>query len=720
MIGIATCNFIQESKQNTSSLCAVIRYVSQEKKTVDENGKRYLSGVNCVGEIAYDEFMATKNLWHKTGGMYFYQYTQSFAPGEIKSYEEAHSIGVELAEKFFNGCEVLVATHLDAVSNGEERIHNHFIVNSVRPDDGKKVHFDNRTLEKMRAVSDEICVSHGLSVLKPYEQNGDTKAVGTREYRAALKGESFKFNLISDIEAAMTMCGSREEFIDLMTNAGYSVRWEDTRKYITYTCPGGQKVRDNKLHETKFLKGNMEYEFRIRNQTGEHTGSTQEIVGRYDTDAGRERISAESSGDSDRAMGGVLRMGAGGGDLPADAVQADRNACDAGGSDRNDGELSLGAGRDRARIAEVDNADLGRDCGQLQDNAGGCPFGERTGWESARAIYLERQSRSRQPVRQAEWAEAGGGRTAEEISPLYGNDYHSGGRQFGAAQCDRLSADELTAFFSGECEAADEILDDEDDEQPTPLSQLLEQAKLGNRYAMYRLSMKYFTADDNNFDPDRGAYWLERAAEDGYVYAEYRIGKMYYLGSYYERDAGSAEYWLGRAADKHNAFAEALLGKALITGDFLRSDVKRGIDLLYDAENDGSSYAAYTLGKLYADGEKVKKNIPKAIEHLERAAQMGNIFAEYRLAKIYLFESDLYDWNQAVELLETSARKGNEYAYMALQRMNENILVSVTTDIASIIADLSVLFDNRRPIEDCTTILPQKKERKHQAWEIKM
>ena len=231
---------------------------------------------------------------------------------------------------------------------------------------------------------------------------------------------------------------------------------------------------------------------------------------------------------------------------------------------------------------------------------------------------------------------------------------------------------------------------------------------------MYRLSMKYFTADDNNFDPDRGAYWLERSAEDGYVYAEYRIGKMYYLGSYYERDAGSAEYWLGRAADKHNAFAEALLGKALITGDFLRSDVKRGIDLLYDAENDGSAYAAYTLGKLYADGEKVKKNIPKAIEHLERAEQMGNIFAEYRLAKIYLFESDLFDWNRAVELLETSARKGNEYAYMALQRMNENILVSVTTDISSIVADLSVLFDNRRPIEDCTTILPQKKERKYQ------
>ena len=52
-------------------MLAVIRYVSQEKKTVDENGKRYLSGVNCVGEIAYDEFMANKNRRQKNGDEYY-------------------------------------------------------------------------------------------------------------------------------------------------------------------------------------------------------------------------------------------------------------------------------------------------------------------------------------------------------------------------------------------------------------------------------------------------------------------------------------------------------------------------------------------------------------------------------------------------------------------------------------------------------------------------
>ena len=55
----------------------VIRYVSQEKKTMDETGRRYLSGVNCTPELAQKSFMATKNLYGKADGIFFYQYVQS-------------------------------------------------------------------------------------------------------------------------------------------------------------------------------------------------------------------------------------------------------------------------------------------------------------------------------------------------------------------------------------------------------------------------------------------------------------------------------------------------------------------------------------------------------------------------------------------------------------------------------------------------------------------
>lgn len=48
-VAIATCNYIVEHNQNESAMKAVIDYVSQDSKTLDTDGLRYLAGVNCVG-----------------------------------------------------------------------------------------------------------------------------------------------------------------------------------------------------------------------------------------------------------------------------------------------------------------------------------------------------------------------------------------------------------------------------------------------------------------------------------------------------------------------------------------------------------------------------------------------------------------------------------------------------------------------------------------------
>ena len=63
-----------------------------------------------------------------------------------------------------------------------------------------------------------------------------------------------------------------------MNKLGYQVNWTDTRKYITFTTPKGYKCRDNKLFEEKYLKGNMEDEFRKiereqQNSTGKSNSS---------------------------------------------------------------------------------------------------------------------------------------------------------------------------------------------------------------------------------------------------------------------------------------------------------------------------------------------------------------------------------------------------------------------------------------------------------------
>lgn len=301
-------------------------------------------------------------------------------------------------------------------------------------------------------------------------------------------------------------------------------------------------------------------------------------------------------------------------------------------------------------------------------------------------------------------------------------DCHDDGvnrHRFGDFKHGDLSLDEITAFFKNERQESD-LSDDEPTETDKWSQQkyddLREQAELGNQYAEYRLSRILFDEDSPYFDEYDGACYLESSATKGYSMAQYRLGKMIYQGDYCRQIPENAEYWLILSAEQNNPYAEALLGRLYLIGDFLRLDVKRGVDLMYDAVSHGNANAAYTLGKYYAEGKHLKKDIPKAIALLEQGAQMGNPFAEYRLAKIYLFESDCFDWQKAVEYLNTAAHKGNENAYRALQNMSQSTVISITTGIADLVGDLSAVFNKRPAVEDCTTI-PEHRERKKYEYE---
>ena len=712
---MATVIFIKESKQTPSAMRGCISYCVQEKKTVDENGRQYVGGVNCLGQHAYEEFMATKNLYGKACGTYFYQYVQSFLPGEIQSYEEAYRIGLEFAGKSFPGYEVLVATHLDAHDDsGVQRVHNHFIVNSVSFKDGKKIHFTPNTLQELRKISDDICRDHGLSVLPPSERRNG-QGIGTREYRATMRGEGWKFGLINDIDTAMTQAGDRREFCDILASVGYSVTWTEERKYITFTCPNGRKVRDNKLHDNKYTKENLEYEFRIRKQITEHAGSqfngqTESGIQNGSQDNRGNTVSADCLCDSEGGLECLSGMDETGSDLSADTVSADSGADDQGRNASVHGRdmernPELGGGGDRKR---AENG--GEHCAESADAVESEQGAARTGWEDAREIYF----RSRM---EGENAHRGIHQLAFEYETVDHHGYCIDRRRFGDFKHGDLSSDEITAFFKNERQESD-LPDDElpetDGWAKQKYDDLREQAELGNQYAEYRLSRILFDEDSPYFDEYDGACYLESSATRGYSMAQYRLGKMIYAGGYYRRIPENAEYWLLLSAKQNNPYAEALLGRLYLTGDFLRLDRKAGVDLLYDAIRHGNAHAAYTLGKYYADGKCLKKDIPKAIALLEQAAQMGDIHAEYRLAKIYLFESDYFDWQKAVESLNTSAHKGNENAYRALQNMSRNTVISITTGIADLVGDLSAMFDERPAVEDCTTMTEHRERKKYE------
>ena len=268
---MAIVNFVNYSSRSKSSqscgcMRSVMKYVAQDAKTKWQ-GRQLVTGVNCQAQSAYDDFLNTKLLYHKDGGRMFYHLIQSFPSGAKVDPATAHVAALKLAEQF-NDHEVLVCTHTD-----RDHVHSHLIINSVNFETGRKLHVDGDTIQQLKMINDQICAELGLPVFEPPRERKE-KPMFSREYRVAEKRNSWKYRLINAIDDCMTYAGSKEEFIKLMgkykitptDKCGIGVRWEDTRKNITYTLPSGMKCRDDRLHEEKYLKENMEHEFAIRQE----------------------------------------------------------------------------------------------------------------------------------------------------------------------------------------------------------------------------------------------------------------------------------------------------------------------------------------------------------------------------------------------------------------------------------------------------------------------
>ena len=253
---------------------SVMRYVSQMSKTL-WNGQQLVSGIGCQPETVFDEFLSTKLLHHKDGGVMFYHMVQSFPKGADVDPRTAHEAARRLAG-YFEGCEVLVCTHVD-----REHIHSHCIINSVNFETGRKVHMADEQIQALRVRNDQICGELGLPKFQKDEQR-QSGGMSNAEYYPAAKGESWKLELMRVIDECMRCAGNREEFLILLRSEGYDATWTDSRKNITYTTPEGRKCRDSKLHIEKYLKENMEAEFgyRTENDNTRNVDAAQKADGR--------------------------------------------------------------------------------------------------------------------------------------------------------------------------------------------------------------------------------------------------------------------------------------------------------------------------------------------------------------------------------------------------------------------------------------------------------
>ena len=394
----------KKGTQTRGCMKSVMRYVSQLSKTL-WNGQQLVSGIGCQPETAFDEFLSTKLLHHKDGGVMFYHMVQSFPKGADIDPRAAHEAACRLAG-YFEGCEVLVCTHVDW-----EHIHSHCLINSVNFETGRKVHMADEQIQELRVRNDQICEELGLPKFQKDEQR-QTRGMSNAEYYTATKGESWKFELMRVIDECMRCAGNREEFLILLRSEGYDATWTDGRKNVTYVTPDGRKCRDSKLHIEKYLKENMEAEFGYR--TEEITGGTSSPASAVD-----ERGTAVGN-------------------------QRDGHRAELEGNARNAGQAvpAADAVEDRSESAPDETRDAGSPKRDADERGRIC----RTGWEPEREVFfrLQRAGREYAESRDYDFREqqsgdfCGSAGVEEENSPLrvglnYGGDLVRGAVRLGRA-----------------------------------------------------------------------------------------------------------------------------------------------------------------------------------------------------------------------------------------------------------------------------------------------
>lgn len=209
-----------------TTLNKALDYIMNPKKTDD---RLLVDGFGCSPETAALQFELTKKNFLKEKGILGFHIIQSFSPGEV-DYETAHKIGMELAEKIFDGkFQFVCATHID-----RGHVHNHIIANSVSFENGDEFLSKRHTMYDIRNFSDELCRENGLSVIT------EPKEKGRSQYEHSLdkKGKSWKSLLRQNINEAIHKTKSWDEFLLYMQKLNYEIK---QGKYISFRAEGQER-----------------------------------------------------------------------------------------------------------------------------------------------------------------------------------------------------------------------------------------------------------------------------------------------------------------------------------------------------------------------------------------------------------------------------------------------------------------------------------------------
>lgn len=213
---------------------------------------------DCSEDFKKD-FQDTKEIWGKTEGRQYYHIVQSFEKEIYVDVDKAHEIGKKFIEnnEKFKDFQVVMSTHKD-----KNHIHNHFVINSVSMETGKKFEFNPKDLLKSKELSNEICKEFGFMEIELKHPKHKNLEQNTERYslteKALIDNEkiSWKNELRKKLEYCLGNSRGFNEFRENLKKESVEISRGAERidgktpKSITFVFQD-MKVRGNKL-DTRF------------------------------------------------------------------------------------------------------------------------------------------------------------------------------------------------------------------------------------------------------------------------------------------------------------------------------------------------------------------------------------------------------------------------------------------------------------------------------------
>jgi hypothetical protein len=202
----------------TQTIGRAIEYICNPLKTdADELVFTY----GCSRETANLEFEMTRTTFDSRTKNLARHLIQSFAPGEVTP-EEAHSIGIRLADELLQGeYEYVLSTHVD-----KGHIHNHIIINEVNFVNGKSFSLEhdrktNPAWKQVREINDKLCKENNLSIIKNPERG---RGKSYYEWMHSKAKTSWKDKLKDTIDDCIMTSDSFGDFLKKMQEHDYEYK----------------------------------------------------------------------------------------------------------------------------------------------------------------------------------------------------------------------------------------------------------------------------------------------------------------------------------------------------------------------------------------------------------------------------------------------------------------------------------------------------------------